>query len=824
MDKKYEHLKFEKEAQELWKKQDTYKFDTKSTQKTFSIDTPPPTVSGSLHIGHIFSYTQTDLLARYKRMQNHNVFYPMGFDDNGLPTERFVEKKHKTKGHFLKRSEFIDLCLKESAEAEKIFEELWQAIGLSIDWSLTYSTISKKARKISQYSFLDLYKKNLIYRKEEPSLYCTTCRTTVAQAELDDIEKTTTFNDITFEGPNGEELVIATTRPELLPACVAIFFNPEDKRYKDLEGKLAKVPIFHQRVKIMPDEKVDIEKGTGLVMCCTSGDQTDIHWQKKHKLPFIQIVGFDGKWTDVAGDLEGLRAIDARKKVLVLLKDAGKLKDQKNITHAVNVHERCKQEIEYLILKQWFINILDHKEEFLAAADKINWKPQFMQSRYRDWVENLAWDWCISRQRFYGVPFPVWHCEDCDEILLPDEKDLPIDPQETSYPGGQCDKCGSKNIKPDTDIMDTWATSSLTPQINLNWPEDVAGISLPMDLRPQAHDIIRTWAFYTIVKAHYHNKQIPWSNIAISGYVTADGKEKISKSKGNARLTPEKLMEQYSSDAIRYWAAHGKLGTDTAISENQFKIGSRLVTKLWNAFRFCSEHIQNYNPSPRLRTINKKEENTPKLNELNQWLLDKFSQALCEYTKHFEGYDYTQALMAAEEFFWNHFCDNYLELVKDQFFNPDKYDTEIIDSTKFTLYEVGFGILQLFAPFVPHVTEILYQNLFKESEGVDSLHKTIFNKERYDYQFEGAAKLIDGVVEIVSQVRKLKSENAISLKTELEELSVYGKDQTLLDALREQEEILCGVTKAKRINFIVESLDKSSMTKDGEIWTAKILL
>jgi len=518
MDKRYDHQAIEKEIRELWEKLATYKFDEKSEAEVFSIDTPPPTVSGSLHVGHLCSYTQTDLVARFKRMQGCNVFYPMGFDDNGLATERFVEKKRKIRGHLLKRSEFIKLCLEDSQEMAKTFAKLWKTMALSIDWTKLYSTISDPVRKLSQKSFLDLYKKNLVYKQEEPALYCTACRTTVAQAELDDAEVKSTFNDIIFKLADGTELIVSTTRPELLPACVSIFFHPDDERYKKLAGQRAITPVFGQEVPILADDGVDKEKGTGLVMCCTFGDQADVAWFKKHKLPFVQVVGHDGKWTDVAGPIAGLRVHEARKKVLELLSDSGLLLEQKAIKHSVNVHERCKNEIEYLILNQWFVKILENRKKFLELADQIEWKPAFMKARYKDWVENLGWDWCISRQRFYGVQFPVWYCGDCNEVLLADEKDLPVDPQEQNFPGGACTKCGSKNIVPESDVMDTWNTSALTPQINIEKSEK---LSLPMSLRPQAHDIIRTWTFYTIVKAFYHENTIPWKNIAMSGYVVA---------------------------------------------------------------------------------------------------------------------------------------------------------------------------------------------------------------------------------------------------------------------------------------------------------------
>lgn len=855
MDKRYDHIKFERQAQELWEKLKTYEFDKNSKREIFSIDTPPPTVSGSLHTGHIFSYTHTDIIARYKRMLGFNVFYPMGFDDNGLPTERYVEKQNKTKGHLHKRSDFINMCLKVTQEVEKEFEGLWKKMGLSIDWTKTYSTIEDKVRKISQYSFIDLYNKGHIYRKEEPSLYCTTCRTAVAQAELDDTDVSSNFNDIEFNLKDGTKLTIATTRPELLPACVAVFYNPKDDRYKNLKGKKVIVPVFGHEVPILEDDKVDIEKGTGLVMCCTFGDQTDIYWYKTHKLPFIQAVGFNGKWTDKTGPLEGLRVHEARKKVLELLKDAGKLLSQTKIKHNVAVHERCKQEIEYLILKQWFIKILDHKKEFLEQAEKIEWKPAFMKARYKDWVENLGWDWCISRQRFYGIPFPVWHCTECGHVILADKKDLPTDPQETKYQG-KCPKCGSSKIEGDTDIMDTWNTSSLTPQINVGWPEssdktlrlrsgrtieknseqDLLAVSkatsceveskertdqnvkIPMSMRPQAHDIIRTWAFYTIVKAYYHQNDIPWKEIVISGHVLS-GKEKISKSKGKSNVPgPEKLLQTYPADVIRYWTANGKLGTDTAFSENQLKIGQRLITKLWNAFRFCKDHLSLYEKIDRSGI---------KLDNLSKWLLQNFAKTVKSYHKYFGQYNYTQALEEAEKFFWHNFCDNYLELIKDQIFNPDNYDEQTLNATRFVLYEVGFGILELFTPFLPHITENLYQSFYKAKEGQDSIHSIVFDLSRFDFDFEKESKLFDKIIELVSTVRKLKTKNQLSLKVEIETLNIQTEYKELLEVIKKEDALIKGITKAKEIvlsekkfkhdNSNIVGEPKTGLTKDGNI-------
>jgi valyl-tRNA synthetase len=466
MEKQYDHKLLEKTIQTRWDAEQTY-HQSNNPGPAYTIDTPPPTVSGSLHIGHIFSYTQTDIVARYKRMQGFSVFYPFGFDDNGLPTERFVEKKHNIIAHNLTRSAFIDLCLQETIAVEKQFEALWRQMGLSVDWSACYSTIESNTRKISQESFIRLFNKGYAYRKDEPALYCMTCRTTVSQAELDDKEVTSFFYDIRFTASDGSELLIGTSRPELLFSCVAVFYNPNDPRYQHLKGQQAIVPLYNFQVPILADESVRIDKGTGLVYCATFGDTTDIEWFKKFKLPLKPSIGLDGKWLPETGPLAGLRITAAREKMVQELKNLGVLVNQQSKTKNVNVHERCKKEIEYVILPQWFLTILDHKKTFIDLADQINWFPTFMKSRYQNWVENISWDWCISRQRFFGIPFPAWHCTDCKTVLLPTIDQLPIDPQETPYPGKKCTKCHSTNIVPDTDVMDTWNTSSLTPYLCL---------------------------------------------------------------------------------------------------------------------------------------------------------------------------------------------------------------------------------------------------------------------------------------------------------------------------------------------------------------------
>ena len=818
MDKRFDHKQAQELLKNLWRDKKVYSLENNPGQ-LYSIDTPPPTVSGNLHIGHIFSYTQTDIIARYKRMHGFSVFYPFGFDDNGLPTERYVEKKRKIKAHQIGRSDFINICLEETALAAEMFKSLWQTIGLSADWDHTYSTISDASRKISQESFLRLLQKGYLYRTNEPALYCTHCRTSVAQAELDDSEKASTFNDIIFKDAHKNNLVIGTTRPELLGSCVALFYHPTDNRYTHLQNQHAAVPLFGHTVPIFADESVDPEKGTGLVMCCTFGDKTDIHWYKKHNLPYRQTIGLNGKMTEQAGPVAGLSFHQARSTILEQLAAAGLLLQQKPILHAVNVHERCKEEIEFVMLSQWFLNIIDHKQTFIDLAEKINWYPSFMKSRYVDWVQNISWNWCLSRQRFFGIPFPVWHCVDCSTILTPDITDLPIDPQERAYPKGSCSSCSSTNIIPDTDVMDTWNTSSLTPYICFNQFQKGTSSAfdnpplesfLPMSMRPQAHDIIRTWAFYTIIKTYMHHQTIPWNDIVISGHVLSDAQEKLSKSKNNSNMSPEYLLTQYPADAIRYWTASGRLGHDVAFSDGQLKIGVRLVTKLWNAFIFTKEHMNN---TPI---------HTQQLGIVNEWLLDKVSKTFSTYQKYLDTNEFSLALHAIEEFFWNDFCDNYLELIKNQLFNPQAYQEHEVAVTKSTLYHVGLRILQMYAPYIPYVTDTIFQAIYAAHTALPSIHMSKFNTMQEHYTFEQSVTTMTAINSIVGQVRKLKTTAQLSLKTKLATLTIHITNPDLLPTLQQQAQLIKGVTQAIHIEYKDQPLASDALEFVNETWDATV--
>ena len=809
MEKKYDSALCEQSARALWEQHKTYAFDP-ARGPLYSIDTPPPTVSGSLHIGHIFSYTQTDIIARYKRLSGHAVFYPFGFDDNGLPTERFVEKQRGISAGKVGRSAFIKACLEETAEIEKKFEDLWKQIGLSVDWKMCYSTIDEQTRKISQQSFIELYKKGFIYRKEEPALFDTVYRTSVAQADLEDIEKETIFSDIVFtvKLPDGtQEVIIATTRPELLPSCVALFFNPQDARYQLLKGKTAKVPFYGHEVPILTDEKVQIEKGTGLVMCCTFGDKTDIEWFKKYNLPYKQSIGFDGKMLEHTGPLAGLKVPEARAKMLEILKELKVVLNQKLIMHSISIYERSKNPIEYVMLPQWFLKILPYKQDILAVADTINWYPSFMKSRFIDWVTNLQWDWCLSRQRSFGIPFPVWHDQTTGQTLLPDTKNLPVDPQEQSFPGGNSH--GHK-IVPDTDVMDTWNTSSLTPYICEALAHEKKFV--PMGMRPQAHDIIRTWAFYTIVKSWMHQGTAPWKDIVISGHVLSSEQEKISKSRGNAPLDPINLLKTYPADVIRYWTASGSLGYDVAFSDTKLKIGQKLLVKLWNAALFTREH------HPTETTIV-----NDQLGAVNEWLLHRATETFEQYTRYFDAYEFGLALHVVEEFFWQDFCDNYIELIKDQLFNPEKYDAKIVAATKAVLHQVMMRILQLFGPYIPHITEMIYQKLFAKHYGINSLHITIFETIQKQHQFPESVKQVAAILAIVGQIRKLKSDHALSLKTELTDCVIVA-EQSSIDFLEKHEALLKGITNARSIGYAIKTAGISFLQERDGGWYATVCL
>lgn len=753
MGKRYDPQEAEPRIQAFWNQQQTYRFDTSSDKEVFSIDTPPPTLSGRMHLGHAFSYAQGDFIARYKRMRGYVVLYPFGTDDNGLPTERLVEKQQNVSSAHMSREEFVDIVNESVKNSVKEFSADWKRLGISADFDNAYSTINDHCIKTSQKSFIDLYKKGLVTRKADPVSWCPRCQTAIAQAEFENIDKQSHMNTIVFETVSGKELEIMTTRPELIPACVTLAAHPDDKRYKDLVDEEIKIPLVDSfdtyfdssTVSLIFDESVDQDKGSGLMMVCTFGDKEDVEKWRKHELDSKFIIGSDGKMTKHAGPYAGMKIVEARKAILNDLKEAGHLKSQKALTHATNVHERCSTPIEYIKHLQWFVNVLDYKEELLDAGRDINWYPSHMRSRFEHWVNGLNWDWIISRQRSYGVPFPVFYDED-GGVVLADESDLPIDPLSPpkKYAG----------LTPETDVLDTWATSSLTPQIVLDWANTDEFSS--MSLRLQAHDIIRTWAFYTITKAHHHHGSTPWEDIVISGHGLDSKGRKMSKSKGNV-VDPNEMMRKYSADAVRFWAATTKLGEDLPFQEKDLVTAKKTITKLYNASKFASMHLKDYDG------------NVPEfeLEVFDRWLISKFNRVIKEATDSLDEYEYNKARSAIDSFFWNDFCDNYLELSKNRLYNPDVRGEDSRLSAQFCLYEVLLGQLKLLAPIMPHITEELYQNYFVDSQSAHSIHVSSWPSALDQFDDEDAYEASEILIDFLSQARKYKSDRQMSMRSEI---------------------------------------------------------
>ncbi len=784
--KRYNPQESEAKWQKFWQDNKTFTYEENSDKETYSIDTPPPYASaGHLHVGHGMHYSQFEFVARFQRMKGKNVFFPMGYDDNGLPTERFVEKKHKVNKSKISRKDFIKLCLEETEKTGKTYRDLFTKLGYSIDWSLLYHTIGDKARRVAQKSFLTLHNKGRIERVDQPTTWCTVCQTTIAQADLENVDMNSHFNDIIFKS-KGKELVIATTRPELLPACVALFYNPQDKRYSDLQGKFAMVPLFNYEVPILSDESVDLEKGTGLMMVCTFGDKEDIEKWHKHHLPLRVAITEYGKMNELAKQYSGMKLKEARQAIIDDLKANNLIIKQQEISHAVNVHERCGSEIEFLKKPQWQIKVLDKKEELIEIAQKVNWHPRHMKVRYEHWVKNLQWNWGISRQRYYGVPFPVWYCKDCGTTILPKEEDLPVDPREEEYKG-QC-ACGSSNIEPEMDVMDTWMTSSCTPEINANWgAEEEKKNFMPMSLRPQAHDIIRTWAFYTIVKSYYHHERIPWKNIMISGHGQDPHGQKMSKSKGNFVIA-EEVIKKYSADAFRFWAASVKLGDDLPYQEKDVLTGQKFVNKLWNASKFGIMHLEDYEKSEVTEVFDK-------------WLLSKLQRVIKESTESFENYEYSKTKSEVEKFFWHIFCDQYLEITKDRLYNPEIRGEGKRKSAQQSLYTTLLAMLKMISPIMPHITEEIYNLFFAKIENKNSIHISSWpnyeeNLVNHDSEVAG-----DLGVDIINTVRKYKSEKQMSLKEELKKIILVSEEENFSEIIKSIEEDLKAVLKVKEIVF-----------------------
>jgi valyl-tRNA synthetase len=806
LSEKFNFTHVEKKWQEYWQEYKIYQWQASDDKEnSYIIDTPPPTVSGELHIGHVFSYNHTDFIARYMRMKGKNVFYPIGFDDNGLPTERLVEKQKSIKAKDLPRDEFIRICHEVVAIEEQKFKDLFISLGLSVDWSCQYQTISDRSRQISQMSFLDLINKNQIYRSFEPVLWDPVDHTAISQAEIEDKEKDSTMYDINFSLSSGELIAIATTRPELLAACVAVFCHPLDERYKKYVGLNAHTPLFKVAVPIIADDKVDMEKGTGLVMCCTFGDTMDVAWWRAHKLPTRMLLNKEGKVVkidlskisahpdeaqNILTAIEGLSANQSRAKIVEILKERELIVAAKPIKHSVKCAERSGAPLEIIVTPQWFLKTIEHKESLLERSNELNWHPSTMKIKLDTWINGVSWDWCISRQRYFGVPFPVWYSKRPGEegkAIFASPKQLPADPL-FDLPEGY----NRSEVVADSDVMDTWATSCVSPQLNAYGINDTMTLEherynrlFPADLRPQAHEILRTWAFGTILKSHLHDNKLPWKNIMISGWCLAPDKSKMSKSKGNI-VKPESLLVEYGSDVIRYWASNARLGSDTTFSQDVINNGKRLVNKIWNAAKFVELHIK---PS-------QEDDFSKVICASDKAILALITKVIEELGSHFEAYEYSLARETIEKFFWQDFCNNYLEVSKSRIYNQSNSNPNLQESGLITLSYVFKTILKLFAPFLPYITEELYKAMYNNQQSIHErfswpkiLPSLICLTSLQEYEIS---------IEILEAVRKLKSSKNLSMKATLNKIEIITSQKIAPDLLED----LKNVTNTMEISFV----------------------
>ena len=793
--KDYDHKK-EAVWQDKWQRDDTYKFIGDGTRPNYIIDTPPPYPTGATHMGHVLNWTYIDIIARFKRMQGYDVLFPQGWDCHGLPTEVKVEETHNIKKGDVPRAKFREMCVDLTRTNIKQMKSQMLSMGFSQDWSREFVTMTPEYMKRTQLSFLKMYDQGLIYRGIHPVNWCPRCETAIAFAEVEYHENETYLNYLEFPVEESEKgLMIATTRPELLSACVAVVVHPEDERYKEMAGKKVEVPLFGRNVEIITDEEVDPEFGTGAVMICTFGDKTDVLWVNKYDLDIIEALDEKGVMKDVSCKYAGMNTQDCKKQIIEDLKNEGYLKKQEKVDQNVGVCWRCKTPIEILVKNQWFVAVKDLIPEVREASAEMKWTPEHMETRLLNWTGSMDWDWCISRQRIFATPVPVWYCSKCGKVHLATPDMLPVDPTQDKLEG-KCE-CGNEEFIGETDVLDTWMDSSISPLSITGWPNEDFKKYYPASLRPQGHDIIRTWAFYTILRCKALTGEKPFDEIVVNGMVSGEDGHKMSKSRGNT-ISPEEVLEEYGADALRLWATNSVPGSDVPFAWKDVKYGYKFLRKFWNAFRFINMHIQGFKLSISEEEIQKN------LDPMDRWILSKLNRLLADVVGSIESYNFANVVNSIQAFIWHDFCDEYIEAVKYRLYNDSPELSMTKEAAQYTLQTVISTSLVMLAPLTPHFADEIYQ--YVSDTGI-SIHKTLWpdvNFELIDDTAEETGKI---GVELIGEIRRFKASKKMPLNAKIKTLNIYTPDSALIGQIENLEEDIKGTMRVESLGVMTGKPD-----------------
>lgn len=791
--KTYDFHTIEPKWQKKWEEEDVYRFDWKNkTKSSYSIDTPPPYPSGEFHMGNALNWCYFDFVARYKRMRGYNVHFPQGWDCHGLPTEVRAEKAFNIKKSDLPPEKFIELCIRLTTEYIEKMKNAMKKVGYSIDWHLEYRTMNPDYYRRTQLSFVLLYRKGHLYRTEHPVNWCPRCETAIAEAEVEYAEKKGELVYLKFATEAGD-LLIATTRPELIPACVSVAVHSDDQRYIKYVGKMAEVPLFGRKVPVLADENVDPKFGSGAVMICTFGDKIDVHWQKRYNLPVIKAIAENGVMTSAAGKYNGLTIEESKKAIIADLEKAGLIEKRELLSQRVGTCWRCHTPVEIISKLQWFMNTRALADEVVAWTERISWIPEFAKYRMLDWTRSLDWDWVISRQRIFATPIPVWYCKQCGNIVAAEEEWLPVDPRTTSPNALKCQKCGSKDFIGESDVMDTWMDSSITCAVHAGWPDNLETFRrlFPADLQPNGTDIIRTWDYYLMNRHLALFGQAPYKVVLINGMVRGTNGRMMHKSYGNY-VEAQEVISKYGADSLRQWAAGGgATGSDIPFRWEDVEYGWKFIIKLWNATRFASLQLKDYNPKA----------GKVELTLLDKWLISKLEETTRNATEALENFQFNLAIEAIRTFTWHILCDQYMETVKHRLYRPEQYGEKSRLAVQYTLYNTIYRILQLLAPICPHIAEELYQSIYAKEKGYTSIHLSPWPTVNEVLINKKADEQGNLAITIIEEIRRAKAKNKLPLNTPIKRLIIFAGESEAAEALKTTATDIAGTCKVEKLNI-----------------------